>query len=373
MLTFTTAANSSVQLGVDPTMRGRVMALYLVCFMGGTPLGRADRRLGGRRLRPALGAARRRARLRARRGRDRGAVLARRRGLTGDGPEPADRDRLALRPRHGRTMAGMHVIEVDDPADPRLDDFRDLDRRRRAAGPARHRDRRGRQRRRATGPLAVPDACRDRCAVAHRGAARTARAASTSPPTCVDKWVLSDVVGFRVTRGVLASATAPAPPDVADAAADGPADRGAGGRSTTSRTSARCSATRPRSAWTPCCSTRRCADPLYRRSVRVSMGHVLRVPFAVLPGAWPQSLRDAARRGVRPAGADPAAVGRTAERSSCRRRAGRCCWAPRGPGSPTAALAAGRLAGSGSRWPTGVDSLNVATAAAVAFAHLTSP
>lgn len=39
MLTFTTAANSSVQLGVAPTMRGRVMALYLMCFMGGTPLG----------------------------------------------------------------------------------------------------------------------------------------------------------------------------------------------------------------------------------------------------------------------------------------------------------------------------------------------
>jgi MFS family permease len=39
MLTLTTAANSSVQLGVEPTMRGRVMALYLVCFMGGTPLG----------------------------------------------------------------------------------------------------------------------------------------------------------------------------------------------------------------------------------------------------------------------------------------------------------------------------------------------
>jgi len=39
MLTFSTAANSSVQLGVEPTMRGRVMALYIVCFMGGTPLG----------------------------------------------------------------------------------------------------------------------------------------------------------------------------------------------------------------------------------------------------------------------------------------------------------------------------------------------
>lgn len=39
MLTVTTAANSAVQLGVSPTMRGRVMALYMVCFMGGTPLG----------------------------------------------------------------------------------------------------------------------------------------------------------------------------------------------------------------------------------------------------------------------------------------------------------------------------------------------
>jgi MFS family permease len=39
MLTFTTAANANVQLGVEPTMRGRVMALYLVCFMGGTPFG----------------------------------------------------------------------------------------------------------------------------------------------------------------------------------------------------------------------------------------------------------------------------------------------------------------------------------------------
>lgn len=39
MLSVTTAANSNIQLGVAPTMRGRVMALYLICFMGGTPLG----------------------------------------------------------------------------------------------------------------------------------------------------------------------------------------------------------------------------------------------------------------------------------------------------------------------------------------------
>jgi MFS family permease len=38
-LSFSVAANSSVQLSVDPTMRGRVMALYLLCFMGGTPVG----------------------------------------------------------------------------------------------------------------------------------------------------------------------------------------------------------------------------------------------------------------------------------------------------------------------------------------------
>jgi len=39
MLSVTTAANSHVQLGVAPMMRGRVMALYLICFMGGTPFG----------------------------------------------------------------------------------------------------------------------------------------------------------------------------------------------------------------------------------------------------------------------------------------------------------------------------------------------
>jgi MFS family permease len=39
MLSFTTAANASVQLAVEPMMRGRVMSLYLMCFMGGTPFG----------------------------------------------------------------------------------------------------------------------------------------------------------------------------------------------------------------------------------------------------------------------------------------------------------------------------------------------
>lgn len=38
-ITFNTAANSTVQLGVDAALRGRVMGLYMLVFMGGTPLG----------------------------------------------------------------------------------------------------------------------------------------------------------------------------------------------------------------------------------------------------------------------------------------------------------------------------------------------
>ena len=90
----------------------------------------------------------------------------------------------------------------------------------------------------------------------------------------------------------------------------------------------------------------RCADPLYRRSVRVSMGHVLRVPFAVLPGPWPDSLdllAGVTTIALTPAGptalrdvAPPRAVGGAARRRG--RRAERC-----GAGR-------GRSCGCGSRW-----------------------
>ncbi len=39
ILTFTTAANSATQLATSPEMRGRVMGLYLLVFLGGAPLG----------------------------------------------------------------------------------------------------------------------------------------------------------------------------------------------------------------------------------------------------------------------------------------------------------------------------------------------
>jgi MFS family permease len=39
VLLFTTTANALVQLGSDPAVRGRVMALYVLVFLGGTPAG----------------------------------------------------------------------------------------------------------------------------------------------------------------------------------------------------------------------------------------------------------------------------------------------------------------------------------------------
>jgi MFS family permease len=38
-LTMITAANATFQMSVAPAMRGRVMALYMMVFMGGTPIG----------------------------------------------------------------------------------------------------------------------------------------------------------------------------------------------------------------------------------------------------------------------------------------------------------------------------------------------
>ncbi|GAA3363360.1 MFS transporter [Saccharopolyspora gregorii] len=39
VMTFTTSANSTVQLAVEPSMRGRVMGLYMLLFLGGKPVG----------------------------------------------------------------------------------------------------------------------------------------------------------------------------------------------------------------------------------------------------------------------------------------------------------------------------------------------
>lgn len=118
----------------------------------------------------------------------------------------------------------------------------------------------------------------------------------------------------------------------------------------------------------------RCADPLYRRSVRVSMGHVLRVPFATLPERppWPASLESLRSAGLR-------VVALTPRPDAVPLRAAgfgpgeRVAWllGAEGPGLSEEALgSADQLV----RIPmaAGVDSLNVATAAAVAF-HSVQP
>lgn len=111
----------------------------------------------------------------------------------------------------------------------------------------------------------------------------------------------------------------------------------------------------------------RCADPLYRRSVRVSMGYVLRVPFGVLP-SWPQDLNLLRDRGFRLVALTPGAIGAVPLPAAGLGAAGRVAFllGAEGPGlSESALVAADQLVAI--PMADGVDSLNVATAAAIAF------
>jgi tRNA G18 (ribose-2'-O)-methylase SpoU len=114
----------------------------------------------------------------------------------------------------------------------------------------------------------------------------------------------------------------------------------------------------------------RCCDPLYRRSVRVSMGHVLGVPWTRLE-PWPDALETVRRAGFTLAALTPAAGSEPLPG-----------WAPapdervavllgaEGPG-----LSSGVLAAADRRLTIpmrqAADSLNVGSAAAIAFYALT--
>ena len=112
----------------------------------------------------------------------------------------------------------------------------------------------------------------------------------------------------------------------------------------------------------------RCADPLYRRSVRVSMGHVLHVPFAELR-CWTGDLDVLRTAGFRVAALTPAADAVPLVQAGL--DTGRVAWllGAEGPGLSAEARAAADLAVRIPMAP-GVDSLNVATAAAIAFASV---
>jgi tRNA G18 (ribose-2'-O)-methylase SpoU len=260
----------------------------------------------------------------------------------------------------------VQLREVTDPADPVLDDFRDL------SDADVRADRRGIViaeganvvERLVTSPYPV----RAVVGVAARiDALRPALEPLDVPVLAVDKWLLSEVVGFRVTRGVLASADRARAPDLDELLGRA---RHVAVLEALNDFENLGSLFRNAAAFgvEAVLLDPQCADPLYRRSVRVSMGHVLRVPFAVLPGAWPASLGALRRHGFEVLAMTPDAAAAPLRSIEPPPR-----WAvllgAEGPGLTAAAAAA---ADRPVRIPMapGVDSLNVATAAAVAFSAL---
>jgi tRNA G18 (ribose-2'-O)-methylase SpoU len=110
-----------------------------------------------------------------------------------------------------------------------------------------------------------------------------------------------------------------------------------------------------------------CADPLYRRAVRVSMGHALLVPFA-RANDWPGDLKTLRQNGFRLLAMTPGADAKTLPEAMAEVHGERVAIlvGAEGPGLSYAAMNASDLR---VRIPMsrGTDSLNVATAAALAF------
>ena len=95
--------------------------------------------------------------------------------------------------------------------------------------------------------------------------------------------LLEQLTGYNLHRGALAAMHRP-PLAPVDEIIDGRAPRRHAGRHRGPHQRRRdLPLGRPASARMPCSITPRCADPLYRRSVRVSMGTVLQVPWTRLP------------------------------------------------------------------------------------------
>jgi len=264
------------------------------------------------------------------------------------------------------------ITAVVDVSDPRVDDYRDLsaaDRRPDRPG--------GRGLVIAEGVVVVrrllgsPYPVRSLLGVPRRLAELADDLVSVDVPAyATDADTLSSIVGFHLNRGVLAVADRAAPPDPT-ALAD------------TARVVAVCEAVNDHENLGALFRNAaalgvdgvllgpRCSDPLYRRSVRVSMGHVLRVPFAELPGEWPGSLDVLRAAGLRVVALTPAPGAVPISSAGLRGERVALLLGAEGPGLSDAALAAADVA---VRIPmaTGVDSLNVATAAAVAF-HTVAP
>ncbi|MCH5643180.1 MULTISPECIES: RNA methyltransferase [unclassified Gordonia (in: high G+C Gram-positive bacteria)] len=268
----------------------------------------------------------------------------------------------------------VDVIDIDDPADPRVDDFRDLSSvDRRPDLPTLPGGRPGKALVVAEGVLVAQRMIASRFAPhAFLGVGKRLDELDTDlrsgalagvPFYRATADVMAEVVGFHLNRGVLAVARR-APVLSVDAALEsarsvvilegvndheniGSIFRNAAGLGVDA-----------------VLFGAGCADPLYRRCVRVSMGHALLVPFAQFD-EWPSGLDAVRDQGFRLVSLtpDPAAV--TLADAVRTEKVGFLVGAE-GPGLTASAMAATDVR---ARIPMsrGTDSLNVATAAAIAF------
>jgi tRNA G18 (ribose-2'-O)-methylase SpoU len=260
------------------------------------------------------------------------------------------------------------MIEVSDPADPCLDDFRDLTRAdRRPDRPG------GKGFVIAEGVVVVRRLLASRypprslLGTARRLAELAPELAGLDVPAYVSSAeLMAQVVGFHLNRGVLAVADR-VPPATAEglvasarrlAVLEGVGDHENLGALFRNAAAFGVDGVLLGPG---------CGDPLYRRSVRVSMGHVLAVPFAPLE-PWPAGLKWLRDNGFRvlaltPDGPAPL-VGDRTERVAV-------LLGSEGWGLTREAIDAAdavvRIPMAG-----GVDSLNVATAGAVAFYALST-
>jgi tRNA G18 (ribose-2'-O)-methylase SpoU len=265
----------------------------------------------------------------------------------------------------------LDVQDVDDPDDPRLDDFRDLNSiDRRPDLPT------GKGLVIAEGVLVVQRMLASRFAPhALLGTDRRLDELKddlpgpqglAAPFYRASADVMARVVGFHLNRGVLAAARRVPEPSVAQlvegartiAVLEGVNDHENLGSIFRNAAGLGVDAVVFGSG---------CADPLYRRAVRVSMGHALLVPYA-RSANWPADLVMLKDSGFRLLAMTPDAGAATLAEAMAAARDERIAVlvGAEGPGLTPATL---RISDMRVRIPMsrGTDSLNVATAAALAF------
>ncbi len=111
----------------------------------------------------------------------------------------------------------------------------------------------------------------------------------------------------------------------------------------------------------------RCCDPLYRKALRVSMGHALRIPFAVVE-AWPEGLAAVEAAGFELIALDPSPEAERIDRVTIPARPALILGAE-GPGLSPALRRVVRRRVVIPQAP-GADSLNIGVAAGVALHRL---